>query len=158
MDYEYIEKDHEILEYNICLLPNYDYSDTILEEYLRKDIEEDKEMCEKLEISSPLEIDYFKFDFNADGLEDYLVCYHGYLWGGSGGNTVRIYIQETDNTLKNVLNITLRLYEPSQPNDHVAVAVLNEMDEGYYAIVLPGSNRILRFNKEKDEYVFQKYE
>lgn len=151
---ESIEKDHEILEYNICTSPNYDYDNTILNEYLKSDIEYDNEMCRKADIVAPLEIEYFLFDFNADNLEDYLVCMNGYLWGGSGGNTVRIYIQETEGTLKKVLDITMRLHEPGLPNGHEPIAVLNEITDGYYAIVLPWSNLIMRYEKDKELYCF----
>lgn len=154
IDYESIEKDHEILEYNICTSPNYDYNNTILSECLKKDIEYDNEMCNEMGIVAPLEIEYFLFDFNADNLEDYLVCMHGYLWGGSGGNTVRIYIQEKEGTLKKVLDITMRLHEPGLPSEHAPMAVLNEITDGYYAIVLPWSNLIMRYEKDKETYYF----
>lgn len=154
IDYESIEKDHEILEYNICTSPNYDYNNTILSECLKKDIEYDNEMCSEMGIASPLEIEYFLFDFNADNLEDYLVCMHGYLWGGSGGNTVRIYIQEKEGTLKKVLDITMRLHEPGLPDEHAPMAVLNEITDGYYAIVLPWNNLIMRYEKDEETYCF----
>ena len=154
IDYESIEKDHEILEYNICASPNYDYENTILSEYLAQDIEYENEMCSKMDIEASLEIEYFLFDFNADGLEDYLVCMHGYLWGGSGGNTVRIYIQEAEGTLKKVLDITMRLHEPGLPNGHAPMAVLNEITDGYYAIVLPESSLVMRYEKGEEWYVF----
>ena len=154
IDYESIEKNHEILEYNICTSPNYDYKNTILSRYLEKDIEYENEMCSKMDIVAALEIEYFLFDFNADGLEDYLVCMHGYLWGGSGGNTVRIYIQETEGTLKQVLDIAMRFHEPGLPNGNAPMAVLNEITDGYYAIVLPESNLVMRYEKGKEWYVF----
>ena len=34
------------------------------------------------------------------------------------------------------------------------LVVLDEKTDGFYAIVLPGSNRILRYDKEKDWYEF----
>lgn len=155
IDYEYIEKEHKILEYNICTAPNYDYSNTVLDEYLKEDVEDDKEMCNKMDIEVPLEIEYFLFDFNADGLEDYLVCMNGWLWGGSGGNTARIYVQESNGTLRRILDITLRLHEPYLPDGHAPMAVLDEMTDGYYGIVLPGSNRIMRYDMAEERYVFQ---
>lgn len=154
IDYDYIEKDHKILTHNICTDPQYDYENTILKEYLEEDVEWDKEMAEKVEIVATLEIDYFTFDFNADGLDDYLVCYHGYLWGGSGGNTIKIFIQNKDGILKRVLDLTVRLEEPSMPNGHAPLAVLKEKTAGFYAIVLPGSNRILRYDKKTERYEF----
>lgn len=154
IDYDLIQQKYRILEYNICTTPQDDYENMVLNEYLKEDIEQDKEMCEKMWIAAPLEIDYFTYDFNADGLDDYLVCFHGYLWSGSGGNNVRIYIQNEDKTLRMVLDITIRLEEPNMPGGHTALAVLDERIAGYYAIVLPGSNRILRYDSEKDWYEF----
>ena len=46
----------------------------------------------------------------------------------------------------------IRKYEP--PDNHEALVVLDEKTDGFYAIVLPGSNRILRYDKEKDWYEF----
>lgn len=163
IDYDYIEKNHKILTYNICTDPKYDYENTVLKEYLEKDVEEDKEMVkrnkeagEKEGIIVPLEIDYFTFDFNADGLEDYLVCYHGSLWSGSGGNAVRIFVQNKDGTLKEVLGLTVRLLEDQyiMPRSHAPMAILKEKTAGFYAIVLPGSNRILRYDKKTERYEF----
>ena len=104
IDYEYIETNHRILRHNICLTPRDDYRDTILWEYLKDDIEEDEEQCRKLGVSDSLAltIDYFPFDFNDDGLEDYLVCYHGIRWSGSGGNSVVIYVQTSRGFMMNI--------------------------------------------------------
>ncbi|MBD5548619.1 MAG: DUF4163 domain-containing protein [Lachnospiraceae bacterium] len=157
IDYDFINENHVILAHNICESPNYDYENTPLAEYLREDVEDDREM-EKAGLVATLEIDYFTYDFNADGLEDYLVCMHGFLWGGSGGNTVRIYIQDKDESLRQVLDITVRLHEPNIPNEHDAIAVLDEMTGGYYAIVLPGTNRILRYDENTGGYEFQEGE
>lgn len=41
-------------------------------------------------------IDYHTFDFNDDGLEDYLLCIDGFLYSGSGDHWVEIYIQKED--------------------------------------------------------------
>lgn len=156
IDYDFIEEKHKILKHNICTSPQYDYENTVLKEYLKEDIEYDKEMVEKAGIVASLEIDYFTFDFNSDGLDDYLVCYHGYLWGGSGGNTVRIFVQNQDGTLKEVLNLVIRLLEDPfiMPRSHAPMAVLKEKTAGFYAIVLPGSNRILRYEKKMERYEF----
>jgi len=157
IDYEYIEANHRILRHNICMTPRDDYNDTILEEYLRRDIEEDREMCSKLDMT-PLSIDYFSFDFNDDGLEDYMVCYHGSLWSGSGGNHVDIYIQTRHGSLRRVFSVTMRLHNGYLLNAHAPVAVLDEKTDGFYAIVLPGSNRILRYDKDTRHYEFQERE
>lgn len=160
IDYEYIEANHGILRHNICMTPRSDYNDTLLEGYLRKDIEDDREMCRKLEVSDSLAltIDYFPFDFNDDGLEDYLVCYHGIFWSGSGGNNVDLYVQTGNGSLKRVFTVTMRLENRYLWNGHAPVAVLDEKTDGFYAIVLPGSNRILRYSQETGWYEFQERE
>ena len=155
IDYDFIEKYHKILNHNICTSPKNDYYNTVLEEYLRENVESDKKIIDQPGEGFPLTIDYFPFDFNADGLEDYLVCYHGSLWCGSGGNTVMIYTQEESRSLRKILDITVRLDEPDLPDGHAPIAVLDEKTDGYYAIVLPGSNRILRYDKERDWYEFE---
>ncbi|MDE5866307.1 MAG: hypothetical protein K2H31_06890, partial [Lachnospiraceae bacterium] len=162
IDYEFIEAKHEILRHNICISPRNDYENTPLKEYLEDDVESDRqyientrEMMEKEKISViPLYIDYFSFDFNDDGLEDYLVCYHGGLWSGTGGNHVAIYIQESNGLLSEVFSITMRLHEYAWPNEHSPMAILDEKNDGYYAFVLVGNSHIVRYNKERGRYVF----
>lgn len=68
------EKSHSILASDICASPKYDYENTPLAEYIEVDIAWNKEMEEKMGESFPLEIDYHLFDFNGDGVEDYLLC------------------------------------------------------------------------------------
>ena len=153
IDYQFFEANHEILEYNICTSPKYDYQNTLLKEYLKDDIESDIEMS-KIGVTARLEIDYFIYDFNADGLDDYLVCLDGYLFSGSGGNVVRIYIRENEESLRKILDLNVRLHEPNYPNQHAPIAILNEKSDGYYAIVLPESNHILRYDKDTEWYEF----
>ena len=191
IDYDYIEQYHEILFHNITTAPKGDYDDTVLAEYLKEDIEKDKEL---LKYGSgeerPLTITYHEFDFNNDGLEDYLVClegtfwryddkntvriymqeqngtlreaftgyvycYHGSGWSGTAGNHVCIYIQKSDGTLSSVFSITMRLYDYVSRYDHSPMAILDEKDDGYYAFVLVGNNRIIRYNKEEKKYQFE---
>lgn len=154
IDYEFIEAKHKILKHNICVFPQNDYNNILLKEYLEDDVEESQRWYEEGLIIEPLYIDYFSFDFNDDGLEDYLVCYHGILWSGSGGNHVDIYIQESDGSLNEVFSVTMRLYETAWSNEHSPMAILDEKDDGYYAFVLVGSNYIVRYNKERGRYVF----
>ena len=127
---------------------------------MKDDIEEDEEQCRKLGVSDSLAltIDYFPFDFNDDGLEDYLVCYHGIRWSGSGGNSVVIYVQTSRGSLRRVFTVTMRLHDEYLLNAHAPVAVLDEKTDGFYAIVLPGSNRIIRYDKETGGYEFQEKE
>lgn len=174
VDFSVIEENHEILEYDICAEPRYDWENILLreEEKLRK-AAEDHERYEEMRRNSKenlclieygfeyeyvpedFELDYFPFDFNDDGLEDYLVCISSWEYCGSGGNSVRIYVQEEGGTLKQVLSITSRLHQGD--GIHARFTVLNEKTDGYYAIVLP-SNRILRYDSDTDWYEFHEGE
>lgn len=163
VDFSVIEEEHEILEYDICTGPRCDWENTLLGEEgeLSQMAEEHKEYAEGLhsigEVHVPLELDleYFLFDFNDDGLEDYLICISSWEYCGSGGNLIGIYVQEEGGTLKQVLTITARLHQGD--GIHERFTVLNEKTDGYYAIVLPG-NRILRYDSETDWYEFHEGE
>lgn len=97
---EHIEKKHKILTYDICSNPQYDYENTLLKEYLAEDLELNRQLREKLPDNTSLSIDYHIFDFNDDGLEDYVVCLASSEYCGSAGNNVRIYIQESNGKFK----------------------------------------------------------
>ncbi|MDE6844383.1 MAG: hypothetical protein K2J99_01265 [Lachnospiraceae bacterium] len=155
-DFSDIVKNHKILTYDICSEPKYDYENTPLAEYIEEAyVAENEEMSQKVGRTLSLTIDYHQFDFNDDGLKDYLLCVDGSLFSGSAGNAVEIYIQEADGTVRKVLDIHLRLINPYSPTGHEEFTVLDEKTDGYYALVLPESNRILRYDKEKDWYEFQ---
>ena len=164
IDYEFIQENHEILEYNICTSPRYDYADTILAEYLRSEIEEDERAVREFGLLAPIKIDYFTYDLNEDGLEDYLVCIDGYLWSGSGGNTFRIYVQEEEGTLRKIFSVTTRIHNVSElPGGHAPIAVLSERINDYYMLVLPGNrilpgSRILKYDSDSDCYQYDDFE
>ncbi|MCM1385919.1 MAG: hypothetical protein NC231_01215 [Bacillus sp. (in: Bacteria)] len=155
IDYEFIEAKHKILRHNICIKPRDANENPLLKEVIKEDLEKYQQMYIKEITSVPLYIDYFSFDYNDDGLEDYLVCYHAPCYSGSGGNNVEIYIQKSDGSLSEVFSITMRLNDDVSPYDHSPMAILDEKDDGYYAFVLVGSNRIIRYNGEKDRYEFE---
>ena len=64
-----------------------------------------------------------------------------------------IFVQNKDGTLTKVLDLAIRLLEDpfAMPRRHAPLAVLKEKTAEFYAIVLPGSNRILRYDKEISE-------
>ncbi len=132
-NFEELEKNHKILAYDICSSPKYDYENTPLAEYIEADIAWNEEMEEIMGKQFPLEIDYHLFDFNGDGVKDYLLCKKGRLFDGREGNSVEIFIQEEDG-VRCVLSRVMRLHETS---GHSELAVLNEKTDGYYAIVPP---------------------
>ena len=165
VDFSVIEENHEILEYDICTEPRYDWENTLLgeKEELRQDVEMVKKFEEylhsvgEMDETDELRIDihYFPFDFNDDGLEDYLVCNDSAGFSGSGGNSVSIYVQEEGGTLKKVLSINDRLHQGD--GIHERFTVLNEKTDGYYAIVLT-SNHILRYDSDMGWYEFHEGE
>ena len=77
MKFEEIEKRHEILVYDISISPRYDYENTPLRDYIDKEKEDNQKFVEKLGSHHELEVDYHLFDFNDDGIEDYLLCIAG---------------------------------------------------------------------------------
>lgn len=158
IDYDFIEKKHKILTHNICGLPKSGYDNTTLKKYFQEDIEYAKDMYDRGITGSPLTIDYFLFDFNDDGLDDYLVCFNGAGWNGSAGNTIWILIQEGTGVIRRVFYCTVRFHEKFLPYGHDAIAVLDEKTNGYYAFVLPGTNRIIRYDKETERYAFNENE
>ena len=122
--------------------------------------EEHKEYAERLHsigvyASPDFPLEYFLFDFNDDGLEDYLICLSGWGYTGSGGDWIFIYVQEEGGTLKEVLSIHDRLHQGD--GIHARFTVLNEKTDGYYAIVLT-TNHILRYDSDKGWYEFHEGE
>ncbi|MBQ6887095.1 MAG: hypothetical protein IJN54_06245 [Lachnospiraceae bacterium] len=144
---EDIEKKYNILEYDICGTKRVDYENTILKEYVKKDIED------AMRVSSKFSIDYHLFDFNDDGMEDYLVCFDGIVWSEEAGDLVRIYIQEENGNLRRVFNRNLHIHE-NEIDGHASLVILEQKTNGYYDIVVPNSTQIMRYNRKKGEYVF----
>lgn len=147
-----LERNHKILAYDVCSSPKYDYENTPLAAYIEESyVTETEETSKRTGNELTMEIDYHQFDFNGDGVEDYLLCVWGSLYCGSGGNNVEIWIQE-EGGVKKVLDITTRLH--NSLSDHGMLTVLDEKTGGYYAIVLPESNYILRYDEETGQYGF----
>lgn len=147
--YEELEKNHKILAYDICASPKYDYENTPLAEYIEADIAWNEEMEKKMRRSLSLEIDYHLFDFNGDGIEDYLLCESGPLFNGIG-NSVDIFIQEEEDGIRQVLSMPMILH--NSPSDHEKLIILDEITNGYYAIVPPYKDFILRYDADRGWY------
>ena len=156
-EFEEIEANHEILEYDISTSPRYDYENTLLRDYIERKKEENDEFVNTYGSRYEMWIDYHLFDFNGDGIEDYLLCIDGILWSGSAGHLTEIFIVKEDGTIERVLSINLRFHHYESP-EHERFTVLNEKTDGFYAIVLPGTNRILRYDKDEGKYVFHEGE
>lgn len=111
-------------------------------------------------------MDYHIFDFDDDGLDDYLLCIDRELYDGSVEHWIEIYVtrQErgwigseheiVEEMAYRVLELNLPLGNRVGENGHKQVMILDEQTNGYYAIVLPGSNLILRYDDRYSEYEF----
>ncbi|MDE7198506.1 MAG: hypothetical protein K2O15_06440 [Lachnospiraceae bacterium] len=142
------EKNYKILADDICSSPKYDYENTPLAKYIEADITWNEEVSKKEGKSLSLEIDYHMFDFNDDGIEDYLLCKSGPLFNGNG-NSVEIFIQEKEG-IRLVLSMPMILH--NSLSDHENLIVLDEKNNGYYAIVPPYKDFILRYDAEEEWY------
>lgn len=157
--FEEIEKKHEILVYDISTSPRYDYENTPLRDYIDKEKEDNQKFVEKLGSHHELEVDYHVFDFNDDGIEDYLLCIDGIGYSGTAGHCVEVFVGMEDGSAEEIFHANLRFHNENIPSGHERFTVLNEKTGGFYAIVLPGSNRILRYDLETGGgYEFQEME
>ena len=153
IEYDVLSENHEILEHDICETAYSVYDHPILKEVLKEYLELDEELIKK-GYTFPAPKVYFIYDFNDDGLDDYLVCFNGFAWSGSRGNSSMIYISEEDGSVKQVFSVTARIFDNYESKEYAPVAVLNEKVDGYYSIVFPWTrNRIWSYSKQKEWYV-----
>lgn len=147
IDYDYlVSMGYDILEENIAIVAGNVREHSLLKEYLKEDIEFDEDFCQRFG-SMPSDMEYFLYDMNQDGVEDYFVCYCGVPWVGSAGNHLSIYIQEKD-TLRMVFSVHVKFHLIE--DDHAPIAILNDSNEGYYSFVLPyTNNRVWKYEKGK---------
>lgn len=147
--YQNIETFYEIIEYDITDNPQSVYDNPFLCEALKEELDAEAQAQELLG-SEPAEIDYFAYDFNADGQDDYIVVFSGIYWSGSAGETIRLYIQEEDDTLRKVFSVHSRI---KGIDDYVPIVVLGEQIEGYYSFSLLSANgRVWKYNAETGKY------
>ena len=78
IDYELLESKYEILHYDICTKPNYEWKDRKLEKFVLESyadiLEQEKQLIETGTSEGdivPTTFDYHIFDFNDDGLDDF---------------------------------------------------------------------------------------
>ncbi len=158
-EFEDIEKEHEILAYDISTSPRYDYENTPLLEEIELWKRSDEEYVLEHGPEYEMEVDYHVFDFNDDGIDDYVLCMDGILYSGSAGHFVELFVGTEDGGVEKVLGLTLRYHNPNVPSGHERFTVLNEKTCGFYAIVIPGgTNRILRYDPETGCYEYQETE
>lgn len=144
----------DILVDDICTDAKLIEEHPVLSEFLRDDLEFEKEFGEEFG-SVPATMEYFTFDFNDDGLEDYFTCYYGSAWCGTQGNSIRIYVQE-EGELRSVLCVTARVHGEFAGGGHAPISILQTKTEEFFDIVLPTreSSAVWRYDAESGKYEF----
>lgn len=138
------EAGHAILVEDICQTPSSIYDNPWLLEQLTARMDE-------WEIDSGEMIDYFTFDLNDDGEDEYIVSIDGPGWNGSAGNWVRIWRKDEDGNLEPFFATISRLH--IRDSEYAPLAVLEETSGGYHSIVFPESyNHIWFYDEESDTY------
>lgn len=143
---------HEILEENICSTPYSVYENKELCRILKDDLEYAGYMVENFDCF--FEAEYFLYDFNEDGQEDYLVSlvgagYNSYSASGVGN---RVYIFLAGEVLKEVFNESVQFAYSGIDGGYASVMVLNEKTDGLYDIVFYGYDAIWRYNAGEERY------
>ena len=140
---------HEILKENIiCDMPYSVYENVTLCQALNFELEDAKMIVEKCD--SFFDPEYFLFDFDGDGLEDYLVSLAGAGHGGSGGNSVYIFLE--GDVLKKVFDGTIRFAYSGEEGGYAPVMVLNEKTDGLYDIAFDGYDAIWQYSEQDGSY------
>lgn len=141
-EYVFLEGEmHEILEENIASGSPYSvYDNAALCEVLKETLEDGEWIAETCD--SFFEAEYFVFDFNGDGKEDYLVTLTGAGYGGSGGKSVSIFLG--GDVLQEVFGASVRFYG--------GVMVLNEKTGGLYNIAFDGYDVIWKYDERAEWY------
>ena len=137
------EEGYEILCENICVNPKSVYEDSWLVEQL----EDILDTCKDCEWAAT---DYFLFDLNDDGIDEYIVSIDAPGWAGSSGHHVEILRKNEDGSPDRIFNVTAELY--FDKNEYLPLTVLNDKSDGYYKIVFPFTGMIWEYNGEEDEY------
>lgn len=175
-DLEEIEKEYGIFEEDICSSVLYDFENVhpTIKARAEYEIQNNEELSQKHGKNLKILLDYHIFDFNCDGLDDYLLCIERESYDGRMEHWIEIYItsQERiyvtrhenegfvttqklgDEIVQSVLELNLPLNGQFEGTGHKRIRLLNEKTEGYYAIVLPESNLILKFDDEYGKYKF----
>ena len=165
-----IERNYTILEYDICSPVLYDFDNTNLAitKFIEHKVSINEELSQKYGKELKIAMDYHTFDFDDDGSDDYLVCIERELYDGRVEHWIEIYVtrqgsgwvwdghekEMVEDVPYECLELNLPQYNQVEENGHKQVMILDEQVNGYYTIVLPGSNLILRYNDRYDKYEF----
>ena len=140
---------HEVLKQNIiCDTPCSVYENEALCQALKSELEFAETIVEKYE--GFFEPEYFLFDLNGDGQADYLVSLAGSGFGGSGGNSVYIFLE--GDVLKEVFWGTIRFAYNGEDSGYAPVMVLNEKTDGLYDIAFDGYDAIWQYSEQDGRY------
>lgn len=154
-----IAEKHEVLQQNICSPVQYDFENVhpSIKERVELEVQMNEELSQKYGKELQLSLDYHLFDFNDDGMDDYLLCVDRELYDGRVEHWIKIYITQQhrgEEIVHVALDLNLPLCDQAQEDRHKQIMVLDEKTNGYYAIVLPWSNLILRYEKYMFGYEF----
>lgn len=163
-----LEKEYDILEYDICAPVLHDFENVhpTIKAHAEYEMQNHEEICQKYGKQLKISLDYHTFDFDDDGLDDYLLCVDRELYGGSVEHWIEIYVTKRqrgyvfatqkmeDEIVSSVLEVNLPQTDQMEDDGHKRIMVLNEKTEGYYDIVLPWSNLVLKYDGGYDQYKF----
>jgi len=148
------EAGYEILCGNIATETKSVYEDSWLVEQLGYVFETDERMRELAETTDefvyiPTDIEYFLFDFNGDGEDEYIVILHGIHWGGRYGCRINIIKRTEKGESEEIFSVSGGFFggRPKYP-----FAVLDDRVDGYYSFVLPWTGVVWKYNKETGTY------
>lgn len=163
-----IESDYEILKYDICTPVLYDFENVnlVVKKHIEYEVGNNEELSQKYGKELKISMDYHTFDFDDDGLNDYLLCIDRELYDERVEHWIEIYVtrqergwigrerEMVEEMVYNRLELNLPQYNQVEENRHKQVMILDEQVNGYYTIVLPGSNLILRYSDLYNKYEF----
>lgn len=158
---EDIIKEYEVLKDDICDSVRYDFENVhpTVREDIKYELQNHEEIAQKYGKNLQIAVDYHLFDFNDDGLDDYLVCIDRELYDGKTAHWIKIYITREergwitkeemgDVTVRSALWLDLPTSGQREESGHKQITVLREQKEGFYSIVLPETNLILRYQAQ----------
>ena len=147
------------MQYDICVPVRHDFENAhpTVRARVESEVRDNESMSHKYGRDLEIAMDYHLFDFNGDGLDDYLLCIDRERYDGKVEHWIRIYItrqKRGDTVVMPVLWLNLPLSDQVEGNGHKQIMILDEQINGHYAIMLSGSNLILKYNDQHDWYEF----
>lgn len=140
-----------ILETNICNVAPKPVEENELLCQSLADVLEDGNTTAQLS-DSFFVAEYFSYDLNDDGKDDYLVSLYGAGYNGAHGNSTSIFLQEEDG-LREVFHATMEFADSDGNGGYAPVIVLDEKVNGLYCLVFTGYDRIWKYDEQKKWYV-----